>query len=150
MKKILCAILIVTLVLAFPSYASELTAQATVTFTCDDYFYVEIPDTIVVGEVCTINAPEVNIAPNKCVYVDLMNNPDEYVRLYNEADETQTIDAYFMDGEGNVLTITDMNLATFQYGSSGASQTFSTFVNDVTGKAAGQYTGIANFYIHCD
>ena len=83
-------------------------------------------------------------------YVDLMNNPDEYVRLYNEQDESEYIDAYFMDDEGNTLTVTDMNLATFQSGSTGTSQSFTTFVNDTSGKAAGQYTGVAMFYIHCD
>lgn len=150
MKKIICCILSVIILLSNQVYASEQTAQATVTYTCEDSFFIEIPVTIAVGEECYINAVEVNISPSKAIYVDLMINPDEYVRLYNESDNSKYIDAYFKDGEGNVLSVTDMNLATFYSGSGGTSQSFTTFVQDTTGKAAGAYSGIAMFWIHCE
>ena len=80
---------------------------------------------------------------------DLMNNPDEYVRLHNEYDNSEYIDAYFRNSEGNVLSVVDMNLATFQYGEN-TNKTFTTFVRDTSGKKAGAYSGTAVFYIHCD
>ncbi len=137
------------MLIANPVYASEQTAQATITYTCDDSFYIEIPSTINVGEECYINAVEVNISPTKNVYVDL-GHPEGYVRLYNEGNENEYIDTYFQDGSGNTLTVTNLNLAMFSSGSSGSSQSFTTYVEDTTGKTAGQYTGVAMFWIHCD
>lgn len=151
MKKVFCLVLSLLMLMATPVYAEEQTAQATVTYTCEDNFYVEIPETIAVGEVCYINAVDVNIAPSKSVYVDLMINPNSYVTIYNEVDESQSLDVYFQREDGTTLSVTDLNLACFQYGSSGTSQSFTTYINsDMAGKMAGQYSGIAMFSIHCD
>lgn len=149
MKKILCSLFIILMFTAYPVFASEQMAQATITYTCDDSFFIEIPEAITVGDECTINAIEVNISPSKCVYVDL-GHPDGYVRLYNEANENEYIDAYFKDGNGTTLTVTNLNLATFASGSGGSSQTFTTYIDDSTGKTAGKYSGVAMFVIHCD
>ena len=67
MKKVFCLVLSLLMFMAAPVYAEEQTAQATVTYTCEDNFYIEIPETIAVGEVCYINAVEVNISPTKSV-----------------------------------------------------------------------------------
>lgn len=151
MKKVFCLVLSLLMLMATPVYAEEQTAQATVTYTCEDNFYIEIPETIAVGEVCYINAVEVNISPTKSVYVDLMINPNSYVTIYNEADENQSLDVYFQREDGTTLSVTDLNLASFQSGSSGTSQSFTTYINDdMTGKMAGQYSGIAMFSIHCE
>ena len=149
MRKIISLILFMTLVFTCPVFGAEQTAQATLTYTCDDSFFIEIPETIAVGEECSISVVEANISPTKAIYVDLMNNPDEYVQLYNEYDNSEYIDAYFRNSEGNVLSVVDMNLATFQYGEN-TNKTFTTFVRDTSGKKAGAYSGTAVFYIHCD
>ena len=149
MKKILSLFIVICMLLSCPVHASEQTAQATIIYTCEDSFFIEIPEAITVGEECYINAIEVNISPSKCVYVDL-GHPDGYVRLYNESNENEYIDAYFKDSNDNVLTVTNLNLATFASGSDGSSQSFTTYVDDTTGKTAGQYTGVAMFWIHCD
>lgn len=151
MKKVFCLVLSLLMLMAAPVYAEEQTAQATVTYTCEDNFYIEIPETIAVGEVCYINAVEVNISPTKSVYVDLMINPNSYVTIYNEADENQSLDVYFQREDGTTLSVTDLNLASFQSGSSGTSLSFTTYINDdMTGKMAGQYSGVAMFSIHCE
>lgn len=149
LKKVSCVILSMIMICANPVYAED-TVSATVTYYCDDYFYIEIPDTIVVGDECVITANEINISPSKTVYVDLMPNPNDFVTIYNEVDPNETLDVYFMNSDGNNIAINDTNLVSFEYGSDGTSKTFSTYVNDTTGKPAGEYSGTAMFSIHCD
>lgn len=102
-----------------------------------------------VGEECSINAVEINISPNKAVYVDLALSPDEYVTIHSENSD-DTLDVYFVNSDGEPLSVTNMTLARFDSGSENSSQTFSTYVSETTGKTAGVYTGTAMFNIYCD
>lgn len=148
MKKFFVLLMCTILMMSMTVNAEEQTAEATVTYTCEDRFFVQIPDTIIVGEEVTITAAEVNISPNKTIYVDLMGNGDDHIQIHNEADESETIDVYFRDGNGNDLKTNNMTLASFT--GEGETSTFSTYVNDTEGKKAGAYIGTAMFSIHCE
>lgn len=144
-KNVFLTILIVCM-FTMNVHAAEQTAEATVIYTCEDSFFIEIPQTIYVGEENYINAVEVNIAQGKKICVDLMMNPNEYVTLTNGSEE---IDVYFRDSDGNDLTVSNMTIAEFPSGSQNSQKTFTTYVGDTTGKTAGEYTGTAMFYIYC-
>lgn len=147
--KTIAIFLLMAVMCAMPVCASEQTANATVTYTCEDSFFVQIPEVINVGEECSINAVEINISPNKAVYVDLALSPDEYVTIHSENSD-DTLDVYFVNSDGEPLSVTNMTLARFDSGSENSSQTFSTYVSETTGKTAGVYTGTAMFNIYCD
>lgn len=150
MKKIFTVIICAMIfVMSITAYASEQTAEATIVYTCDDSFYIQIPDTIVVGEESYITASEVNISPNKTIYVDLVGEGEDHIQIHNDADSNETIDVYFQNSNGEDLRTNNMTLATFDGDSEGSTQSFSTYVQDTTGKKAGSYSGIAMFSIYC-
>lgn len=149
-KRIICVFLSMAVVLATPVYASEEIVSANVSYYCDDYFYIQIPSSIVVGDECPVTAVDINISPTKTVYVDLIGDPNTYITIYNENNLSESLDVYFLNNDGNNLEPTNMNLVSFGYGDNGISKSFSTYVSDTTGKQAGHYTGTAMFSIRCE
>lgn len=126
-------------------------SSSTVTYTVDDSFYVQIPETITVGDSATIYAIETNISEDKMIYVRI-DGLDEYgcIKLTNDADSSYTISTYFMDSSGNKYSNSNNLIGTFSAsGNDGLTFNTGTDANPSMTKA-GSYTGRVYFSIICE
>jgi hypothetical protein len=147
MKRFL-ALIVATMLFAVPVYAENYEVSSTLIYTQDDSFCIQIPETIYVGEQSVIEAVEMNIAPNKTVYVDL-NHVDGYVEINSVNDPSSSMNVYFRSDTGTDLNVTNLTLASFASGDNTLKE-FSTYTDGTDNPVAGEYTGSVSFYIHCD
>lgn len=126
--------------------------SSTVTYTVDDYFYVQIPETINVGTEAEIYAMETNIAPDKSIYVRIDGlDSNGAIQLHNDNDSSQTINAYFIDNNGSRYNSGNNLIAQFFPNQSGQHATFNTEVEvDPQVVSAGSYSGQVYFSIMCE
>lgn len=153
-KKVTCFMLgIMLLVSPTVAYASEPQfGTSTVTCTVDDNFYVQIPETITVGETATIYAMETNITDDKLIYVriDGLDGSGE-ITLTNDTDPSETIKAYFTNESGTKYSSSDNLIGTFARSQTGGIN-FNACCADVDthSKKAGSYSGQVYFSITCE
>lgn len=155
-NDITCCILSIVLLLSPVQqsvvYASEPQfGCSTVTYTVDDSFYVQIPETISVGDSATIYAIETNISADKLIYVriDGLDSNGE-ITLTNDADSSQTITTYFTDENGNKYSSSNNLVGTFSpYGNDGMKIYTGTNANPGSARA-GSYSGQVYFNITCE
>lgn len=153
---VLTSIMLLVSPIQYPTivYAAEPQfGSSTVTYTVDDYFYVQIPETINVGTEAEIIAMETNIAPEKSIYVRIeWYDGDGFVRLKNDNDPSRTIDVYFYDSNGERYTSSNNLIAQFR-ASDGNVQTatFNTKANaNPMDDLAGSYSGQVYFSMICE
>lgn len=147
MKK-LFAIIAVMMVIVYPVFADDIIAESTLIYTCDDSFWVNIPETIIVGEEASVEAMDVNIAPGKSIHVDI-SSPNDYVEIHSASDPNSTLHVFFNSADGGQITVIHPTVATFGSGESGSKQ-FTTYIDNTTDAIAGEYTGNVMFNIHCE
>lgn len=125
--------------------------SSTITYTVEDSFYVQIPETINVGDSATIYAVETNISEDKMIYVRIDNlDANGCVTLTNDADSSYTISTYFMDLDGTKYSSSNNLIGTFNtYGNTGLTFNTGTDANPSMTKA-GSYTGQVYFSITCE
>lgn len=146
---------IMTLSIPMGVYAMESqSGSSTVTYTVDDYFFIAIPETISVGTEASVCAYEANIAPGKSIYVRIEGlESNDAIKLYNDVDETKTINVYFKDGNGERYTSSNNLVAVFGSNQNGFVQT-ATFNTETDANPmevpAGTYTGQVYFTMICE
>ena len=110
--------------------------SSTVTYTVDDYFCVQIPETINVGIQSEIYAYETNIAPEKSIY-----------------DSSQEINVFFEDEAGNQYSSQNNLIAQFGQNTNHESQhvVFNTRTDaNPMNVSAGSYSGQVYFSMVCE
>jgi hypothetical protein len=148
MRKIFIAIGLAIIMIAETVFA-ESTASATLYYYRDDTFYVIIPDSIQVGEENYITADSLNIGVNKHVNVSLENN-ESFVTIYHTSDESQSVDVYFQNENGDTVGSGNPAIVSFGKDESGISKYFRTYVSGADTAAAGEYTGTVTFRVYCE
>ena len=146
-KKIFVAT-VVSVIIAIPVFAEEMSVESTLVYTCEDSFFVSIPETIVVGEPSYVEATDINIAPGKTVYVDIAS-PNDYVEISSVNDSSNQLHVFFQNAEGTAVTVMNPSIATFEYGESGDKE-FNTYIENATNAIAGDYSGSVMFNIRCE
>lgn len=127
---------------------------STVTYTVDDYFYVQIPETINVGTESMIYAYETNIAPGKSIYVRIegLDGLDS-VKLQNDNDPSKEINVYFTNESGSRYSAQNNLVA--QFGSNVNGEVQTAIINTETDAnqmqaVAGSYSGQVYFSMICE
>ena len=120
--------------------------SSTLTYTVDDYFYVQIPETINVGTESEIYAMETNISPEKSIYVRIEGlDSNGAIQLHNDNDSSKSINVFFVDKTGNNI------IAQFGSSQDGQIATFNTEVDaDPHSASAGLYSGQVYFSMICE
>lgn len=120
--------------------------SSTLTYTVDDYFYVQIPETINVGTESEIYAMETNISPEKSIYVRIEGlDSNGAIQLHNDNDSSKAINVFFVDKTGNNI------IAQFGSSQDGQIATFNTEVDaDPHSASAGLYSGQVYFSMICE
>lgn len=126
--------------------------SSTLTYTVDDYFYVQIPETINVGTESEIYAMETNISPEKSIYVRIEGlDSNGAIQLHNDNDSSKTINVFFVDKTGNRCNSGNNIIAQFGSSPDGQIATFNTEVDvDPHSASAGSYSGQVYFSIMCE
>lgn len=126
--------------------------SSTLIYTVDDYFYVQIPETINVGTESEIYAMETNISPEKSIYVRIEGlDSNGAIQLHNDNDSSKTINVFFVDKTGNRCNSGNNIIAQFGSSPDGQIATFNTEVDvDPHSASAGSYSGQVYFSIMCE
>lgn len=126
--------------------------SSTLTYTVDDYFYIQIPETINVGTESEIYAMETNISPEKSIYVRIEGlDSNGAIQLHNDNDSSKTINAFFVDKTGNRCNSGNNIIAQFGSSQDGQITTFNTEVDaDPHSASAGSYSGQVYFSMICE
>lgn len=128
--------------------------SSTVIYTVDDYFYVQIPETINVGTESEIYAYETNIAPEKSIYVRIEGlDANGAIQLRNDNDSSQEINVFFEDEIGNQYSSQNNLIAQFEYNASREPQhvVFNTKTDaNPMNVSAGSYSGQVYFSMICE
>lgn len=104
--------------------------SSTLTYTVDDYFYVQIPETINVGTESEIYAMETNISPEKSIYVRIEGlDSNGTIQLHNDNDSSKAINVFFVDKTGNRCNSGNNIIAQFGSSQDGQIATFNTEVD---------------------
>ena len=139
----------ITVQAAEPQFGSS-----TVTYTVDDYFYVQIPETINVGIQSEIYAYETNIAPEKSIYVRIEGlDGNGAIQLHNDNDSSQEINVFFEDEAGNQYSSQNNLIAQFGQNTNHESQraVFNTKTDaNPMNVSAGSYSGQVYFSMICE
>lgn len=126
--------------------------SSTLTYTVDDYFYVQIPETINVGTESEIYAMETNISPEKSIYVRIEGlDSNGAIQLHNDNDSSKSINVFFVDKTGNRCNSGNNIIAQFGSSQDGQIATFNTEVDaDPHSASAGLYSGQVYFSMICE
>lgn len=128
--------------------------SSTVSYTVDDYFYINIPETIYVGTETKVSAIETNIAPGKTIYVRIEGvNTNGFITLQNDFDPSHTIQVYFKDSSGANITSENNLIAQFGKNDNGMVQSVSFYTEtnaSPSTDSAGSYSGQIYFDIICE
>lgn len=144
MRTLYKMLVTIFIVIALACVANADEYESTVIYTADDSYFIEIPETIIVGEPAHITASEVNIADGKTISVGLGSM--DYIQIYNQKDTSKPLDVYFETEDGTRAS-TSIPLATFE---SDGSREFTAVVNDTTNTLAGEYSGKVMFEVFCE
>lgn len=144
MKRLAKLFITTLLILAFTciAYADEF--EATVVYTADDRYYVEIPEIIVVGEPAHIKVSEADIATGKKIWVYLGNGDDE-AKIYNEKDRSRPLSVYFFADDDTRATTTTPLAVIDGVGT----KEFTTSIGNLEDAMAGEYIGTVMFDVNC-
>ena len=126
--------------------------SSTLTYTVDDYFYIQIPETINVGTESEIYAMETNISPEKSIYVRIEGlDSNGAIQLHNDNDSSKTINVFFVD-RSDTLRLSLYNLIElFVHNPDRLIATFNTEVDaDPHSASAGSYSGQVYFSMICE
>ena len=148
MKRMIGAFLMAVILLVSPIYAEDMSAEATLKYTSEDTFFIQIPETIIVGETCQIEAVDLNIAPDKTVHVDV-GMADDYIEITSVNDSNNKLRVAFHNEDNEQLNAGNVSLASFVKDGDTVKD-FTTTVEDTTNAIAGDYTGNVTFYIYCE
>lgn len=148
MKKIrtriiaLATVLVMFFAIARVAYADVY--EVPVVYTADDHYVLEIPETIVVGEVSSFTLSEADIATGKKIWVYLGNGDDE-AKIYNEKDRSRPLSVYFFADDGARATTTTP-LAVIE---GKGTKEFTTSIGNLEDAMAGEYNGTVMFDVNC-
>lgn len=144
MKRLAKLFITTLIILAFTciAYADEL--EATVVYTADDSYIVEIPETIVVGEPSYITVSDMDVANNKVIFVTLSGGANE-MQIYNQRDTSRPLNVYFTD-ENGIRASATTSVAMFW---AEGTKEFTAVVENEQDAIAGEYTGSVMFDISC-
>lgn len=148
MKKIrtkiiaLATVLVMFLAIARVAYADAY--ESTIVFTADDRYFIEVPETIVVGEPAHVKTLEADIATGKKIWVYLGNGDDE-AKIYNEKDRSRPLSVHFFSDDGTRATSTTPLAVLDGEGT----KEFTTTIGNPEDAMAGEYTGTVMFDVNC-
>jgi len=148
MKKIrtriiaLATVLVVFFAIARVAYADVY--EVPVVYTADDHYVLEIPETIVVGEVSSFTLSEADLAIGKQIMISLSNGESESA-IYNQRDTSKPLRVFYYDEKG-VRASSSTPLA---YLSQVGTKTFTTSIYNPEDAIAGEYTGTVMFDVNC-
>lgn len=150
MKRLICIIAAIMMLFAQTVYAEEQTAQSTILYTQNDSFSIYIPETITVNQPVAVQAAEINIRPDRAVYVDIVNDGD-YVNIYNAEDPSHALQVYFQRiADGTRITGANPTIGSFSAQDQSSTLDFFAAIEDTSGAKAGDYTGMVTFKIRCE
>lgn len=164
MKKLLCVVLSIVLMLAVSTTAfastSPLSTGGTVEVSKRIYSscYLEIPETIDLDtqNTCNIEIFNIEMLDNEIIRVMVSNLNDSGAITMSKADTDTTLDVYIRDDNENLVTpfnpyLTELDKAHISVGDKYASFHFSFELHDSYQNAeAGIYTGTMQYQISID
>lgn len=151
-KRIMISILIASLMtFGILVNAQEFqSGQSTVTYTVEGSFMVNIPESMTIGQAADIYAEELNVEPNKALYVRASGfDLEDGIFLRNVNDYDSFLVAYFTNDSGEKLTSGNNLVGVFSEPSTTIHIT--PHIQDYdSGTKAGDYTGTVYFDISCE